>query len=801
MKQKEHSRILVILDAHALIHRAFHALPGLTSPAGEPMGAVYGVASVLLKLIRELKPTHMAAAFDLPSPTFRHEAYERYKAQRAQAPDELIAQFKKSRALMSAFGITMFEKEGFEADDIIGALKERFRKEKNLAIVIVSGDLDMLQLVDGDRVVVYTMKKSLKDTITYNEAAVRERFGFAPIYLPDFKGLKGDPSDNIIGVKGIGEKTAARLIQEYETLEKLYKDLKKKKGPSWLSERLKTILCEQKEEAFFSRELARIRMDVPLDVDLGTLAWPGIPFHEAERVLRQFHFPSLVARLAGLAESARESSKKDHDSRHADISTSRHLDISTYRNTDMLKYREEKNGSDKFQQESEALHIAAWLLDSEKRESDALDDAHLAAKKEGLLARLDQEGLRLWYEEVELPLARILALMRERGIAIDRLQLQEARRSLQKEEYALEKQIHEKSGERFNINSPNELRRVLFEKLNLPAKGIRKTPGGALSTQSSELAKLRYQHHIVADIMRHRELMKLLTTYIEPFIRDFPADGRVHSTFHQTATVTGRLSSSDPNMQNLPVKGDFAPAIRNMFRASPGFVLAAFDYSQFELRIIAHLARDKKMTESFRNKEDIHRRTAAEVFNVTADAVTPLMRRQAKIINFGILYGMGAGALAEQLEVPRHEARAFLEEYFREFEGVARYQKNLLEEARGKGYVSTMVGRRRYLPMLNSSIPFMRAEAERMAINAPIQGSQADMIKKAMVAIARAFNLFENDDVRLLLQIHDELIFEIKKEEAEKIIPRVKELMENVETLSVPLVVDVRTGLRLGELR
>lgn len=750
---------LVILDAHALIHRAFHALPGLMSPQGEPMGAVYGVASILLKLIRELKPTHMAAAFDLPSPTFRHEAYEAYKAQRAEAPDELVTQFEKARRLIHAFGISTFEKEGFEADDIIGALKERFKKEKNVNIVIVSGDLDMLQLVENDRVLVYTMKKGLKDTITYNEAAVRERFGFAPVYLPDFKGLKGDPSDNIIGVKGIGEKTASRLIQEYATLEKLYHALKKGAAPSWLSPRLVKILLEQEEEALFSRELARIRVDINLDCDLASLAWAGIPFEKAERLLREFHFPSLAERLVGMKGTKGERERV----------------------------------TDK--EEIENLHLAQWLLNSEQKEADIF-----SANREELIARLKKEGLYEWYRDVELPLASILALMKRRGIAWDKNQAEKVKRTLDAEKKAVEKRIYARAKESFNVNSPLELRRILFETLKLSPKGIRKTPGGELSTQSSELAKLRYQHHIIADIMRHRELAKLLTTYVEPFLHNPPEDGRVHSTFHQTATVTGRLSSSDPNMQNLPIKGDFAADIRKMFRASEGFMFIAFDYSQFELRIVAHLAEDEKMIDAFRRGEDIHRRTAAAVFNVEPNGVTPQMRRQAKTINFGILYGMGASALAEQLEVPRSEAQAFLDEYFREFDGVARYRKTLLEEARKKGFVSTMIGRKRHLSTLNSSVPFVRAEAERMAINAPIQGSQADMIKKAMVNIARDLNLFENDRVRLLLQIHDELVFEIKNEEVEEITPRIKELMESVEKLSVPLVVDMRQGPSLGEL-
>lgn len=767
------SNTLIILDAHALIHRAFHAMPGFTSPKGEPMGAVYGVALVLLKLIRELKPTHMAAAFDLPSPTFRHEAYKEYKAQRAEAPSELIAQFGRARELIGAFGIPIFDKESFEADDIIGALKERFKKEKNLAIVIVSGDLDVLQLVEGDRVTVYTMKKSLKDTVTYNEEAVRQRFGFDPKFLPDFKGLKGDPSDNIIGVKGIGEKTASQLIQEFSTLESLYKALKNGRAPAWLSERLKKILLEQEEEALFSRELARIRTEVPLETDLNALAWPGIPFDAVEKIFRQFHFPSLIERL----ESLRPTSDVGQKAQHSMSDNSRSLNVDR-----MLDVNQH--------------NIAAWLLDSEQRQATLFSDTD----QEDLIKRLKQEGLHDWYREVELPLADLLARMTARGILMDRGQLERAHTMLQKEQQTLEKKIYKEAGEQFNINSPVELRRILFEKLSLPRKGIRKTPGGEISTQWSELAKLRYTHHIVSEIMRHREIAKLLNTYVDPYVRAFPEDSVIHSTFNQTATVTGRLSSSNPNMQNLPIKGDFASDIRKMFRARERFLFAAFDYSQFELRIAAHLAQDKKMIAAFKSGDDFHRQTAAAIFHVDPGHVTPQMRRQAKTINFGILYGMGASALAEQLEVSRQEAGAFLDEYFTQFEGIARYRQEALAQARKRGWVATMVGRKRHLPTLNSSLAFVRAEAERMAINAPIQGSQADMIKKAMVDIDRALDLPNNKDCYLVLQIHDELVFEIKKEKVEVFVPRIKELMEQVEQLSVPLVVDARTGPSLGEL-
>ena len=770
------------------------------------MGAVYGLALVLLKLIRELKPTHIAAAFDLPSPTFRHEAYKEYKAQRAEASDELIAQFAKARELIGAFGIGMFEKEGFEADDVIGALKERFKKEKNLKIIIVSGDLDVLQLVDADRVMVYTMKKSLKDTVTYNEEAVRQRFGFAPKYLPDFKGLKGDPSDNIIGVKGIGEKTAARLIQEFSTLEKLYRALKGSEAPSWLSPRLTTILLDQEEEAFFSRELARIRVDVPLEglparqaglpdvnnaKDLASLAWSGIPFDDVEQLFRKFHFPSLVERLRemkGTPNPTSDVEEKEMSLRGASDSERRgNLDVN-----ERLP-RSSSTGLDSLAMTK--LHLAQWLLDSEQREADLF-----SAHQENLIERLKKEGLYDWYRDVELPLAAILARMTARGILMDRAQLERARKMLQKEQRAREKKIHTQAGEQFNINSPAELRRILFEKLKLSPKGIRKTPGGEISTRWSELAKLRYRHHIVADIMRHREIAKLLSTYVEPFTRAFPDDSVVHSTFNQTATVTGRLSSSNPNMQNLPIKGDFATDIRKMFRAREGFLFAAFDYSQFELRIAAHLAQDEKMIAGFTAGDDIHRQTAAAIFHVAPENVTPQMRRQAKTINFGILYGMGASALAEQLEVPREEARAFLDEYFRQFAGIARYREQALAQARKRGWVATMVGRKRYLPTLNSSLAFVRAEAERMAINAPIQGSQADMIKKAMVDIDRALGLADTQDLYLLLQIHDELVFEIKKEKVDELAPRIKEFMERVEKLSVPLVVNVRKGSSLGEL-
>ncbi len=827
---KEKKQILVILDAHALIHRSYHAMPSFTSPSGEPMGAVYGVSAVLIKLIRELEPTHIAAAFDREEPTFRHVAYENYKATRAETKSDLIPQFDKVKEIFKAFNIPILEAPGFEADDVIGTLCELFKKEKNLSIIIASGDMDTLQLISGDRVRVYTLRKGIEDTIIYNEEKVHERFSFGPEHITDFKGLKGDPSDNIIGVKGIGEKTATEIIKYYGTIEELYKRLKKeKKSPMFLKERIKKLLIDNEEEAFFSKELATIRRDSPISPALLDLLWRGIPIDSVTKIFRQFHFASLISRLPVQTSLGLET-KKEENIKQLTEKTATELDgagdITLVLEGEKLFvisggktfFLEQKDVSilkpllqNKNILTSDAkaifhflgfsfdarfdLKVASWICNSDERIFALEKGADAEPLERKLRTRLEKENLSQIYYQFELPLIPILWRMEGDGILIDSQKLRLLEKKTALELRGLAKDIWHKAGEEFDINSPKQLSHILFDVLGLSTKGIKKTGTKAVSTQFSELMKLKDTHPIIEPLIRHRELAKLLSTYISVLPELAKDDGRVHTTFNQAGTSTGRLSSSNPNLQNIPIRTELGRDIRRAFVASDGFELVSFDYSQLELRIAAGLSGDKKLMEIFRKKEDVHIRTAAEIFHVKLDDVTPEMRRRAKTINFGILYGMGARALAVGMRVTHDEAALYLEEYLKEFPGIEEYRTRINESGRRVGYVETLFGRRRYLPNLRSSFEYVRKEAERMAMNAPIQGTEADLIKRAMIEIVKEFKLSNTGaDIKMLLQVHDELVFEIKKNRVSEIVNKIRTIMERAPELLVPIAVDAKSG-------
>lgn len=845
-------KTLVILDSHALIHRSFHALPSFTSPSGEPMGAVYGVSAVLLKLIRELAPTHIVAAFDRAEPTFRHVAYEKYKATRTETKSDLIPQFDKVKEVFGAFGIPVFEVAGFEADDIIGTLTNRFKKEKDLSIIIASGDMDTLQLVDGDVVQVYTLRKGIEDTVLYDQKKVEDRFGFTPKLITDFKGLKGDPSDNIIGVKGIGEKTATELIKNYGTIEEIYEALKKmKKPPAWLKERIVRLLLENEEEALFSKELASIRYDVPVNPELGDIEFRGISVPAVTALFKKFHFPSLIARLPQEKESIEKKTEiasfeltSDSFTRFKKIFESGKERAIFYEKesvalvSDEIMYVCPRENIKDIRSEllslladskniithdaKELFHIlessfpvvfdvrlAAWVCDSERRALTLPDLAsselptNVAQRPQALFAlekkyraRLAREELEQIYFDFELPLVPVLYEIERAGIAIDEKKLKDLGKETSKEMDVLQKEILAAAGEPFDVNSPKQLSHILFDVLKLPTKGIKKTSTKAVSTQASELEKLRGLHPIIELLLTYRELAKLSSTYITvlPELRN-PQDGRIHTTFNQAGAATGRLSSNNPNLQNIPTRTERGRNVRGAFVAEKGFELVSFDYSQLELRLAAALSGDESLIAAFHEGDDIHRRTAALVFRVDEDRVTPQMRRYAKTINFGILYGMGARALATSMGVSAGEAEQYLEAYIATFPGIERFRKNVIEEGSRAGYVKTLFGRKRYLPNLRSSFDFVRKEAERMAMNAPIQGTNADIIKRAMIDIHRTLKLGpENKKIRMVLQVHDELLFEIEKKYMNEAIPEIKRSMEYVPEVALPIVVDVKHG-------
>lgn len=749
---------LVILDADALIHRAFHALPALSTQRGEPTNAIYGFFSIFIKMVQTLEPNYIVAAFDTPAPTFRKKAFEAYKAHRPKTPDELISQLRKVRELLDELGILALAKEGFEADDIIGTIVSKLKtKNSKIETIIVTGDLDTLQLVN-DGVKVFTMRKGMSDTVIYDEKAVRERFGLAPSQLPDYKGLVGDASDNIPGVSGVGPKTATELLQKYKTLDVLFraKDLPKK-------------LEGKKDEAFFSKELATINPNVPVSFSLEKAKWQGFNIALLEPMFFQLGFSSLLRRIASIPQAPEKQGS--------------------------LFWGKEKKESLLPQSEQALAQIATWLLHPE------LKNPQPAVSLEELKKELSAQNLLAVFEEIEAPLIPILEYMSKRGIKVDRKALEEVERDLKKESRTLREKIARIAGPEFNPASPDQLRSLLFEKLKLSPAGIKKTPGGKISTKESELTKLASQHEIIPLMLKSRELEKLITTYINPLYEKIAKDGRVHTTFIQTGAATGRLASQNPNLQNIPVQGEWASRVKNVFVAEKGFDLASFDYSQIELRVAAHLSRDKDMTYAFQKGEDIHTHTACQVFNVPEAKVTPLMRRTAKVFNFGILYGLSAHGLSQSLGISREEAQDFINSYFTRFSGVKRYVEKTRKEVVKKGYVQTLFGRKRWFSELQSpgTLPHNVREAMfREAVNFPIQGSAtADIIKRAMIKVYPLCN----DKVRLLLQIHDDLLFEIKSDMVKEVAPRIKSAMEGVAKLSVPLVVEVKKGRRWGDLK
>ena len=775
---------LILFDAHAIIHRAYHALPEFATSSGEPTGALYGLSAMLLKIIGELKPNFMVACFDLPGPTYRHEVYDAYKAGRAKIDDNLVSQLERAKDVFSAFGIPIYSHPGFEADDIIGTIVNDLKKDKNVEVIIASGDMDALQLVDDKQVQVYTLKKGINDTILYDEKKVTERFGFPPKLLVDYKGLRGDPSDNIIGVKGIGEKTATSLITVFGTVEDIYKVLKKKDDTykkAGINERVKNLLVENEKEALFSKTLATIRTDAPIHFVLPPEWKQNLELNKLLELFSKLEFRIMGERAKRLVGEI-----------------GRSPDVPVGVPTDSVGVKE--------------LCLALWVIDSNMT-NPSLEDVLRFTKAENIKeakkiieAELDKRKVRKVFEEIEKPIVRVVEEMNEKGVKIDKKVLKNLSLEYHQELTRLEKAIWKIAGEEFNINSPKILSNILFSKLQLAEKRQKKTPTGALSTKESELEKLRDKHPIIALILEYRELAKLLSTYIDAIPPLLDKNSRLHSTFIQAGTTTGRMASQLPNLQNIPNKTVLGRAIRHAFVAEDGFKLVSFDYSQIELRIAAILSRDRKLIEIFKNGEDVHAGVAMRIFKVPKDLVDKSMRTRAKTINFGILYGMGVNALKTNLGVERKEAQEFYDKYFQTFAGLATYLDKIKAEAGQKGYTETLFGRRRYFEGLKSPLPYVRAQAERMAINAPIQGTQADLIKIAMKRIDEYIKSEKHeDDIRLILQVHDELVYEVKDSLVNEAVKLFKQLMETVlpedKTFSVPIIAEVSAGDNWGEMR
>ncbi|HET8574643.1 MAG TPA: DNA polymerase [Candidatus Paceibacterota bacterium] len=782
---EEKKQKLILLDSHAILHRGYHALPDFVSTKGEPTGALYGLVALLLKVIRELSPDFLVACYDLPEPTFRHKEFDGYKSTRKKIDDALIAQIKRSRDVFEAFGIPMYELAGFEADDMIGTIAEKCKVRKDLSVVVASGDMDTLQLVDGKRVSVYTLRKGIQDTVIYDEKAVEERFGFEAKFLPDFKGLSGDKSDNIPGVQGIGEKSATLLIQNFGTVENIYRQMEKDETAftqAGVKPRVLGLLKGNEEEALFSKILGTIRRDAPIDFHIPKKNfWETIQREKVEELCDELEFRTLKARfLALFAENGGEVVEEE-----TPAETEENIPPS-----DLKKAK-----------------IALWLLNSEIT-SGTLEDilertrekTFRAAEKK-LLEEIKEEGLQEIYD-LEVAIMPIIEKAEDRGVLVDKGYLVKLSKEFHKALTKCEKKIWKMAGTEFNINSPKQLGEVLFEKLNLSLKGIKKTAGGAISTRESELQKLRSEHEIIEDILKYRELQKLLSTYIDNISPMLDDKNRLHTTLNQTGTTTGRMSSTSPNLQNIPVREGLGESVRDAFMAPPKFSLVSFDYSQIEMRILAEMSGDEMLLDTFRKGKDVHASVASRVFGVPENEVTKDMRRKAKVINFGIVYGMGVRALRQNLGGTMAEAQDFYDAYFREFPSIANYLESVKKSAREKGYTETLFGRRRYFPEISSRIPYIRSAAERMAINAPIQGTATgDLVKMAILEAEKRLEKKKmTDQVFLLLQIHDELLFEIDERVLPEAVAEIQKAMESVGDLSVPLLVGVKAGARWGSL-
>ncbi len=848
---------LVLIDANALIHRSFHALPALQTKNGQPIQAVYGFLSLFLKMYKELKPDYLAVAFDRPEPTFRHKEFAEYKAQRPKTPEELISQIAIVKELIKVFDLKVFEKPGYEADDIIGSFVEKYKNNKEVEkIIIVTGDLDILQLVFGKKVVVWTLKTGISQTIIYDQEKVKQRFDLLPKQLIDLKALKGDPSDNIPGLPSIGQKTAQKLISKFGSLENLYKVLEKDpKKFSDFSQRIVNILKENKELAFFSKELVSLRLDVDLKINLKDLKinpqkekikkffdkyeffslWPR--FLEAfgfEEKKFLFESPLKDIQTANLEEIKEKiSSKKEIFllEKRGFLPTDSKIVIANDQNIFETK-KEQELLNFIFGQKTIVvgyglkeilkvldiepktklmdLKIASWLLSPQKVNFNLLKDYFSFFKKESLseiealrelyptiISEIKKANLEKIFQNIEMPLINILAKVEKRGIGLNKEIFNKLQKELEKELEKLSKDIYKLAGREFNINSSQQISEILFETLKLPKDLLAKTPKGATSTRSEELLKIKEKNPIIEKIVYYKELSKLLNTYIKPLPLMADKNNRLHPNFIQTGTATGRLACQDPNLQNIPNGKIFASELRRGFVSKKGFYFVSFDYSQIELRIAAFLCNDKNLKEAFLQGKDIHQETARIIFNLKKQA-QPWQRRIAKVLNFGLLYGMGKKTLAQTAGISLKEASEFIERYFKEFPLFKEYQDKVLKKAEEQGFLETFFGRRRYFENIKSFNHKFRAQAQRAAINFPIQGTAADIIKMAMIKVDKLIQEKSwQEKVFLVLQIHDELIFEIDKDiikEAKKLI---KQEMEKNFNLDIPLEVNIKISKNL----
>ncbi|MCD4762048.1 DNA polymerase I [bacterium] len=956
MSMAKNREKLMVIDGNALVHRSFHALPPtMMTKDGEVVNAVYGFAGFLIKAIRELRPEYVVLTMDMKAPTFRHKKFKAYKAKRIKAPQELYDQIPRVKELARAFDIPIFEKSGFEADDLIGTISREVNAE--VEKIILTGDMDTLQLING-HTRVYSMSRGITESIIYDEDLVMSRFGINPEQMIDYKALRGDPSDNIPVVRGVGEKTAVTLLNKFKTLEKVYAEVKKnsKTIQGVVKPRIIDLLREHKTQAYLSQDLATIKCDVPLKFDLEKTRFRNYDQAKVVEFFSRMEFKSLLPRLAALTNSQIVSTKEEQAEKTADkfernrrefkyvlvdnekkflsffkklrehksftfdtetssfdpltasllgISFSWQKGVAYYvivksrkslqfggqvkvESSNLFNYKKNSkfkilsNSADR-QNSKFVLHpwlkklkpifedknikkrahnakfdirviknqgidikgvdfdtmIASYLLNPGTRQHnlDALTFSELQFEKinkddllgkgrerisfsevedeklslyscedadfterlfKHLKPKLGAKNLNKLFKTIEMPLVSVLAKIEDTGVKLDIEFLSEMSKVMQRKIAQIKKKIYKQAKEEFNISSPKQLQVILFEKLEIPTDRIAKTKTG-ISTAASELDKLKDLHPIIKLVQEYRELTKLTSTYVDALPAMInPRTKRLHTSFNQTVAATGRLSSSSPNLQNIPIRTELGRKIRKAFVAEQGYSLVALDYSQIELRLAAHYSSDPKMIKAFKRNADIHSSTAAEIHQVNPEVVDKQMRREAKAINFGILYGQGPHGLSQTADIPYERAREFIEQYFVAYKNIRKFIDNTLAQARRDGYVATLFGRIRPLPEINSTVTMVRKAAERMAVNTPLQGTAADMIKIAMIEVDKKIT---NPDVRMIITVHDELVFEIKNSLVKETVPKIKKIMENVIKLKVPVIVDVKQGKNWGTLK
>ncbi|OGE80396.1 MAG: DNA polymerase I [Candidatus Doudnabacteria bacterium RIFCSPHIGHO2_01_FULL_43_23] len=932
---KEKSKKLMIVDGNSLIHRGFHAIPHLSTSKGEPSNGVYGFVTIFFNALKKIEPDYIAVAFDVPGGTFRNRMYPGYKAKRVKAPQELYDQIPKVKEFVKSLGLPIFEKPDYEADDLIGTIVKH--DQDGIKNIIVTGDMDSLQLVD-DHTTVFTTIKGLTEVKEYDSDAVLLRYGFGPEYVVDYKALRGDPSDNIPGVAGIGEKGATELIKKFGHIEELYKQLEAESSKAGrLPQTLKAKLLAHKKDAILSKKLATINTNSPIEFDLANTEFGNYDVAAALNFMKSMEFKSLLDKLPkpngakkknieqidpsakvslskhyhliktqaeldslvralkkqkGFAVDTETTSQKEMEAELLGISVSykkgeayyipatpptpplikggkggvyplfskeggggrsASLDLADLKKVLMDKKIEKYGHNMKYDYlvlnlagiELEPLSfdtmIAVYLLNPGSRgyglddqvfrrfgyqmmpiealigkgakqinlsqvpieqvSQYACEDADYTFQLfETLSKEIKKEKLDKLFYDIDNPLVPVLGLMEKNGIILDSATLNRMAKHVEKDLIALEDKIHKLGKGKFNIASPQQLKEILFTKLELSTVDIKKGKTG-LSTAASELEKMKDRHPIIPLLLEYRELAKLKNTYLDalPGLVNGKT-GRIHTSYNQTIAATGRLSSVDPNLQNIPIRSEVGNKIREGFVAESGYELLSLDYSQIELRVVAHLSGDKTMKKIFKEGKDIHTATAMEIFEKNESEIDKDDRRYAKVVNFGVLYGLSAYGLTQQVPgITRERAQAFIDKYFLAYQGVSKYLKEIVQTAREKGYVENPLGRRRHLPELNSSQFQVRAAAERAAINMPIQSLAADIIKVAMLDVARKIGV-ENPECRMLLQVHDELLFEVKTDKVREYAVKIKKLMEQSIELSVPVIVEAKVGKNWGEM-